>query len=169
MQTNIRTILDYIGYGIMIASAVTLLIGFFVWFKGILPALIRLGNGFAKRKIAIFAKADNFDSLNDLLLDSKLFDKKNIIRISSENDLGKAEQTTLYLVFWHDWLDSIDEILRTKKDSTALIIYAPQDLGLIPSNKMKDLNSKRNTMITNFRGRLLNDITMSMITTSYRR
>lgn len=30
-----------------------------LWANGVLPALLRLGNGLAKRKIALFAKGDN--------------------------------------------------------------------------------------------------------------
>jgi len=54
------------------------------------------------------------------------------------------------------------------KDKTALIIYAPQELGFISKESMAKLNQKRNVMVTNFRGRLLNDITTSIITTSYK-
>ncbi len=160
-------ILDGIGRITTVIFLVTIIWAVYAWFKGILPAMLRLGNGLAKRKIAIFAKGDNYSSLCDLLTDSKLFNKNNIIRISSPGDFGKAEQSTLYLVFWHDWQDKIDEILTSKKDNTALIVYAPQDLGFIPQEKMKDLNSKRNVIVTNFRGRLLNDIVGSLMTTSY--
>lgn len=160
-------LLDNIGRITTVIFLLTILWGIYAWFKGILPAMLRLGNGLAKRKIAIFAKGDNYNSLKDLLNDSKLFSENNIIRISSHGDFGKAEHSTLYLVFWHDWDDKIDEILRSKKDSAALIVYAPQDLGFIPQDKMKDLNSKRNVIVTNFRGRLLNDIVGSLMTTSY--
>ncbi|HWY78801.1 MAG TPA: hypothetical protein VNW29_00420 [Candidatus Sulfotelmatobacter sp.] len=160
-------ILDWIGRITTVILLITIILAVYGWFKGILPALLRLGNGFSKRKIAIFAKGDNLHSLKSLLLDSKLFNKKNIIDISSQSDFGRADQATLYLVFWHDWKDNIDEILNSKKDGTALVVYAPQDLGFIPAEKMKDLNSKRNVVVTNFRGRLLNDIVVCLMTTSY--
>jgi len=47
-----------------------------LWARGILPAILRLGNGLAKRKIAIFAKNDNLTSLRHLLTDSQLFRKQ---------------------------------------------------------------------------------------------
>ena len=56
-----------------------------------------------------------------------------------------------------------------KSDTCALIIYVPRVLGLIPEEQMKKLDESRNTAITNFRGRLLNDIVTAMITTSYAR
>ena len=159
------TFLDWVGRVTAVIFLVTLAFGIYAWIKGILPALWRLGNGFSKRKIAIFAKGDNLIGLKSLLLDTELFNKKNIIDIASNSDFGRAERGTLFLVSWDDWQDKIDEILRAKKDNTALVVYAPP--RSIPDDKMKELNSKRNVMVTNFRGRLLNDIVVSLMTTSY--
>ena len=162
------TILDWVGRVTAVIFLVTLAIGIYAWLKGILPALWRLGNGFSKRKIAIFAKGDTLISLNSLLLDTKLFNKKNIIDISSDGDFGRAERATLFLVSWDDWhQDRIEEILRAKKDNHALVVYAPKGPRSIPDAKFAELNSKRNVMVTNFRGRLLNDIVVSLMTTSY--
>ncbi len=160
-------LLDWIGRVTTALFVIAILAGIYGWSRGIIPAMVRLGNGFAKRKIAIFAKSDQFTSLRDLLVDSKLFKAKNIIQISSESDFGRAEQSTLYLVFWPDWQNELTEILQSKKDGHALIVYAPQESGFIPKEQMSDLSSRRNVMVTNFRGRLLNDIVVSMITTSY--
>ncbi len=160
-------IIDWIGRITVVVFLITLLVAIYGWSTGIIPAMVRLGNGFAKRKIAIFAKGDQFISLRDLLVDSKLFKAKNIVQVSSKSNFGRAEQTTLYLVFWPDWQNELTEILQSKKDSHALIVYAPQEFGFIPKEQMSDLSSRRNVMITNFRGRLLNDLVVSMITTSY--
>ncbi|HEY5368354.1 MAG TPA: hypothetical protein VIJ75_05115 [Hanamia sp.] len=140
-----------------------------LWVTGISPALWRLGNGLAKRKIAIFAKGDNVSSLKSLLLDSKLFKEKNICEITKTADLEKAEEASVYLVFWHDWAQDIENILNKKPDKCPLVVYAPYNLERIPSEQMKSLDGKRHSSVTNFRGRLLNDIVTSMITTSYDR
>lgn len=168
-MNTIKIILEYLGHASTVTVLVTLAVGVVAWLRGILPALLRLGNGLAKRKIAIFAKGDNLTSLKDLLLDSKLFNKNNIINITTKNDLGKAEKSTLFLVFWPDWKSDIENILIKKGDETVLIVYAPQESGFIPKNQMSELTEERNVMVTNFRGRLLNDIVVSMITTSYRK
>ena len=143
--------------------------GTFLWIRGIFPALLRLGNGLAKRKIAIFAKGDNVNSLKSLLCDSGLFRQKNIFEITNINDLGKAEEASVYLVYWHDWADDITQILEKKPDKCALVVYAPYDKGRISDEQMKNLDGKRHSAVTNFRGRLLNDIVTAMITTSYDR
>jgi len=138
-----------------------------LWCKGISPVLYRLGNGLANRKIAIFAKGDNRASLKSLLMDSELFKEKNICEISGIHDIGKAEDASVYLVFWQDWAGHIDEILGMKPDKCALVVYAPYNMEKIPVEQMNNLDGKRHTSVTNFRGRLLNDVVTSMITTPY--
>src|SRR5437763_1174812 len=120
METILK-ILAVVG----LAETLLLIVGFvaaaILWAKGISPALWRLGNGLAKRKIAIFAKGDNLGSIKHLLIDSKLFNGKNIYEITKIEDIGRSEHATMYLVVWHDWAEDIEEILRQKPDSCALI------------------------------------------------
>ena len=160
-------ILNYIGYISTIIVVASVVMSVVLWVKGILPVLLRLGNGLAKRRIAIFAKDENLNSLKNLLVQSELFDEENILEITKKEDVGVAECATVYLVFWHDWTMDIESILQQKRDKDALIIYAPRSLGPIPEEQMENLDSKRNTAVTNFRGRLLNDVITAMITTSY--
>jgi hypothetical protein len=138
-----------------------------LWARGIWPVLYRLGNGLANRKIAIFAKGDTRSSLKTLLMDSELFREKNICEISSVNDLGKAEVASVYLVYWPDWAHDIEKILDMKPDKCALVVYAPYNQDKLSAEQMKNLDGKRHTSVTNFRGRLLNDVVTSMITTPY--
>ncbi len=165
MET-IKIFLDFAGYISTIIVIVGIIAGAVVWFRGISPALYRLGNGLAKRKIAVFAKNDNAVSLKSLLIDSKLFKQKNIFEITCKDDVGKAEEASIYLVYWHDWANGISEILSKKPDKCAMVVYAPYDKGKIPDEQMKNLDGTRHTAVTNFRGRLLNDIVTAMITTS---
>lgn len=158
--------LDSIGYISTAIVLISFLGGLWAWMRGILPVLLAFGSGLANRKIAMFAKGDNLTSMRNLLLDSKLIRKKNIIEVSSTNDLGRSEIASIFLVFFHDWYDCINQILAKKSDRTALILYAPRELGDIPKECMKQVGELRNTTVTNFRGRLLNDIVTSMITTN---
>ena len=135
-----------------------------LWTRGILPVLYRLGNGLAKRKIAVFAKGDNLSSIKSLLTDSKLF-RQNIIEVPNKNDLGRADEASVYLVYWHDWSGEINDILNKKPDKCPMVVYAPYNKGRIPDEQMENLDGKRNTSVTNFRGRLLNDVITAMITT----
>lgn len=163
---NFLAILDVIGYGTTIIVVVAFLVGIYKWLAGISPALWRLGKGLAGRKIAVFAEANNFNSLKNLLIDSNLFKEKNIIQIAT-NELKKAEKYSLFLAHWKSIASHLDSILSVKKDGTALLIYAPQEEGFISKEAIAKINEHRNVLVVNFRGRLLNDIVLSLITTSY--
>lgn len=134
--------------------------------KGTLPIWYRLGIGLSKREIAVFAK-NEFPSLESLLVDSKIFKKNNIIQIH-ENSLKKAKGKSVYLVHWIDFSDKLNEILALKDDNTALIIYVPHTGEKLNNEQLNRINEERNSTIVNFRGRLLNDILVSLITTSYK-
>lgn len=161
------TILNIIGTITTIWGLVTILWVLVTWITGLLPAIIRLGNGLAKRKISIFAKSNNLSSLAGLLIDSGLFWKENVIEITKEEDFGKSEDSTLFLVYWPDWKDKILQIRDKKRDNEALVIYAPRSNGPIPEDTMAELDKVRNVTVVNFRGRLLNDMVTAMITTGY--
>lgn len=159
--------LNIIGHISTLVVVATIIYGVVLWIKGILPAVYRLGNGLAKRKIAIFAKNENFTSLKNLLVDSGLFNEKNICHVSKKEDINSCEKSTVYLVYWKDFSENIDEILIKKKDSCPLIVYSPKNDGLIPQDQVEKIDGHRNTALSNFRGRLLNDIVTALITTSY--
>jgi len=166
---NALTALSIIGAIDTLVLVAVLMWGFILWVRGISPALLRLGNGLASRKIAIFAKGDNLSSLKDLLRDSGIFREKNIFDVTRTDDLGKAELASVYLVYWPDWSADIEKILAMKPDSCALVVYAPRDRGPIPEDQMKNIDGKRHSAVANFRGRVLNDLVTGMITTSYDR
>ena len=121
----------------------------------------------SKREIAIFADQE-YNDLKNMLVDSKLFRHKNIERIT-HNSIKRAEDFSLLLVHWKAFQDEMDSILSIKKDGAALIVYAPQKEGFIEKSIMDKINQERNTIVVNFRGRLLNDILVTMITTGANR
>ncbi len=165
-------IINIIKSGISWINIILLIIGVVVgviaWIRGIAPVLWRLGNGLARRKIALFAKGDNLVSLTSLLIDSKLFNEKNIIPITKKEDTGKSENMTLFLVCWPDWKDDIDSILDEKSDGSALLVYSPTESGQIDKTITTKLDKERNVLLSNFRGRLLSDLVASMIITHYK-
>ena len=159
--------LELLRYGNIIVLASMAIAAVVLWFSGIAPALLRLGMGLARRRVAIFAKGDVAGSLKSLLLDSGLFRERNLVLVGYDGDIEKGRSATLFVVYWPDWTENVEEILGQKRDSAALIVYAPQDMGSISKETLAILNKKRNVVVCNFRGRLLNDIVVSMITTSY--
>ena len=137
------------------------------WVFGITPLVFRLGVALWKRRVAIFGSAEAFESINASLLDSNIFKKKNIVHISSDN-IDKAKDETIFLVDWETFGDKIEQVFSARKNhQTAIVIYAKP--ASIPQDKMSDIANRANTVVVNFRGRLLNDILTSLITTSYDR
>ncbi len=170
-ETMFNVIINFFNHPFFIIvggiATILMIIGFcytsFLVIKGVFPVWYRLGIGLSKRKIAIFAEKE-FNSLNNLFLDSKVF--TDTIQIH-KNDIKRAEKETLFVVHYKEFEDSISDIIKIKRDSTPLIIYAPQHEGYIKQSIMEEINKERNSVVVNFRGRLLNDVITSLITTSY--
>jgi hypothetical protein len=140
---------------------------FLHWIRGISPVLFRLGKGLAHKKIAVFAGSEHLTSIINMLSDSGIFPNKNVISVSDKSEISRAETASLYLVHWKSFEEHIDAILTMKKDKVGLVVFAPQGEGPISGEKMGVLSNTRNTSVTNFRGRLLSDILVSMMTTGY--
>ncbi|WP_052888134.1 hypothetical protein [Thermogemmatispora carboxidivorans] len=160
----VLAILDWVGRILVIPALIAFVLGVYEWSRGVLKVLYRLGLGLTRRKIALLAKGDNVTSGRSLLLDSRLFHEENLIIVTSPKDLGRAERADVLLVYWGDWKDDINDILRLKRDHVALVIYAESQA--IPHEKLKELDSHRYTIVANFRGRLLNDVIVSLIAIS---
>lgn len=146
-------------------------LGFFYkvvcWIFGITPIILRLGIALWKRKIAIFGNVEIFESLKSLLIESKIFKEKNIVHIKSDN-IDKAKDETIFLIDWETFGNKIEAVFSARKNhQTAIVIYAKP--ASIPPDKMSCIANRANTVVVNFRGRLLNDILTSLITTSYDR
>ena len=95
----ISTLANDIEYYWLVETAVIvvgIVYAIILWARGVFPALLRLGNGLARRKIALFAKSDNASSLKHLLMDSRLFKERNICEITKKEDVGRAQGATLY-------------------------------------------------------------------------
>jgi len=146
-------------------SIITIIYGAFCWFFNISPIVFRLGFALWKRRIAVFSNVEQFQSLKCSLIESKIFSEKNIIHIQLDN-IEKAKNETVYLVDWATFGESIEKVFETRYNhQTAVIIFAKPTS--IPQDSMSLIANRPNTVVVNFKGRLLNDILTSLITTSY--
>lgn len=135
------------------------------WVTGITPTLLRLGTALWDRRVAIFASLDAFQSLKDTIVNSGIFREKNVLHIP-QNNIDKAKDETVFLVDWETFGGEIEHVFAARKNhQTAIVIYARP--ASIPHEIMADIANRANTVVVNFRGRLLNDILTSLITTSY--
>jgi hypothetical protein len=137
------------------------------WIFGITPVIFRLGIALWKRRVAVFSSGEIFESLKASLTDSGIFKPKNIIHIRSDN-IDKARDETIFLVDWETFGQKIEQVFAARHNhQTAVVIYAKP--ASIPTDRMNDIANRANTVVVNFRGRLLNDLLTSLITTSYER
>jgi hypothetical protein len=162
---QIETLSTAFRFALLAWGGLSLVVAVALWFSGVLPVVLRLGFGLTRRKVAIFARDANLLSLQSLLTDSKLFKEKRILGVPTIGDLGRMEEASVLLLQWSDWGNDIESVLAKKADNVALIIHALP--GTIPPLMMERLNTFRNVGVTNFRGRLLNDLITCLITTGY--
>jgi hypothetical protein len=148
-----------------------LLLNIICWLLGIAPLLWRLGYGRWFRKIAIVAKNDNYESLKNDLLKSGIFRSNNIFPIYP-GSLSQIKNHDLLLVHYQSFTENeIKNILANKKSNAGMVFYFPEFCPSkeikIPDDMLKQINDNENVSVANFRGRLLNDIITTLITTSY--
>lgn len=138
---------------------------------GISPLIWRLGYGRWFRKIAIVAKSDPYNNLRMDLVDSGVFRESNISNIPP-NQLAKIKESDLLLVDYQSFNNTeIETILSYKVSKSGMIFYYPnfslRQNKSIPDDIKEKISTAPYTTIVNFRGRLLNDIVTTLITTSY--
>ncbi|MGB2753468.1 MAG: hypothetical protein WBC19_15540 [Pyrinomonadaceae bacterium] len=161
------SILDVLGYPATILVILTACVKGWQYLRGVIPVGMRLGKGLSKRKIALFGSGDGYTTLREVVLRSSLFSDKNLVGVPNMNEFANREGTDCYIVFYPQWKDNIHEILKVKDDQVPLLVYCPADADRIDADVMRQIDLHRNTAVSNFRGRLLNDLFTAMITTNY--
>jgi hypothetical protein len=168
-----QSIIDFFDHPVFIiyggiaavCTLIAVLVKLFCTFYGIPPLVFRIGRALWRRKIAIIGDESAFTSLRKCITDTGIFKEKKVTRIEP-NDIVEAKLYSILLVDWATCKDKIDKILAARRDhQTAVIIFAPP--GSIPNNEMAVIANLANTVVVNFKGRLLNDILNSLITTSF--
>lgn len=150
-------------YGNVSTLIIAIIAGFFI-FKGLFPSLYRLGIHLSKRQLAVFAEPEAFDSIKETLVNSNLFSRNNVIRISKDS-ISSAEKYTLFLVHYPSYQDTLEKIIEQKSNTDALVIYAPSGTARVSEAHMVAINKLDNALVVNMKGRLLNDVLSCMITT----
>lgn len=170
LLTFLKLFIDIIGVLTTIFAICLFIWAIVSWFMGVFPLFLRLGFGRWKREIAIVSNDDKYSSLKSDLVDTGIFRDKNIYQIKKDS-LAKIKETTLALVHYQSFTeDEIKTILSNKKSNAGFIFYFPEftpPTVVIPATTMKSINEQQFTTIVNLRGRLVNDIVTTLISTSY--
>jgi hypothetical protein len=165
----VKVFLEIVG---LITTAVAVLAFFAAvisWILGISPLLYRLGLGRWRRKITVLADSNNYASLRDDLVSSGVFRSKNIDHVTDKS-LAKVKDSNLLLVDYGSFSDkNMKTIIKNKKSSAGMIVYFPDfsPTNRVPDDVMKLINNEPHSVLVNFRGRLINDILITLLSTSY--
>jgi hypothetical protein len=165
----IKAFLELVG---LITTLIAVLAFFGTVIAGILgisPLLYRLGLGRWRRKITVLSNSDTFASLRDDLVSSGVFRAKNIDHVTN-NSLAKVSECNLLLVDYGSFTDKqMKTIIKNKRSSAGMIVYFPDfsPTNRVPDDVMKLINDEPHSVLVNFRGRLINDILITLLSTSY--
>lgn len=136
---------------------------------GISPLLYRLGLGRWRRKITVLADGDGYNSLKDDLVTSGVFRAKNIDHVTNKS-LSKVKESNLLLVNYGSFdAKQIKTIIKNKNASAGMVVYFPDfsPTNRVPDDVLKLINDEPHSVLVNFRGRLINDILITLLSTSY--
>lgn len=165
-----RLVIEIVGAFTTVFAILLFVWAVISWFMGVFPLFLRLGFGRWKRKIAIVASDEKYSSLKSDLVDTGIFREKNIYPIKSDS-LAKIKEATLALVHYQSFTeDEIKTVLSNKKSNAGFIFYFPEftpPTTIISPAMMKLINDQQFTTIVNMRGRLVNDIVTTLLSTSY--
>ena len=143
------------------------------WALGLATPIWRLGLGLRRRKIAIAADDERFSALKIDLIATNIFRETNIKQITKEH-LARIKNHSLVVVHYKSFCeDELKQMLKDKESTCGMIFYYPEhdpaSGDRIPNDMFQEILKRENTAVVNFRGRLLNDIINTIITTSYRK
>ncbi len=164
---GVKSVLDVLGYPATILVTVALIVKIVQRLRGVVPVGMRIGKGLSTRKIALFATGEGLATLREVVLRSSLIKEKNLVGVPNMAEFANHEGTDFFIAYYPDWKENFNEILNKKTDQIPLLIYSPAGSERIEQPIMEQIDLRRNTAVSNFRGRLLNDIFTAMITTNY--
>lgn len=166
----LRLFLEAVGGLVTVFSIGLFIWAIISWLMGIFPLFLRLGFGRWSRKIKIAARNEMYTSLADDMKKTGIFRKENIEQITS-NSLAEIEDAGLALVHYQSFTEEeIRRMISIKKSSAGFIFYFPEfnpPTNVIPTEMLKVINNEPFTTVVNFRGRLMNDIVTTLLSTSY--
>jgi len=166
----IRLFFEIIGALTTVIGIILLFTSIISWIMGVYPLFLRLGFGRWNRKIDIVADDTNYRSIKSDLVETGIFRKKNINQISSMS-LSNIKNSNLALIHYQSFkIGEVKNILSNKKPKAGFIFYFPEfnsSTNKIPDDIRDLINNEQFTTVVNFRGRLINDVVTTLLSTSY--
>ena len=158
------------------ASFIFAIFGFLSLVALIIGAFTRLGKAGWRFGLALFGKqikvvadTEDYETIHHDLIISGLIREKNITKVRKEN-LSDLQDAFMIIVSC-DYLTNNEfaRVINGKSSRCGLIVYSPPEKDRMPPEKMSHLNSAPFSTLCNFRGRLVNDVLLMMLSTSFKK
>lgn len=145
-----------------------LAIGFiFLAVMGLVRPAYRFGKGIAWKKVFIVADSNTRQELKGDLERSGIIRKRNILEKTDGQISDLTTARLIILEYGYLGEEKIQEIVSSKCSDCGVLIYAkPKEIS---DESMSQLNRSQHVSVVNFRGRLVNEILLLLISTSFAR
>lgn len=165
--TTTRLILEFIGGSIVVIAIIGGFATFVGWTRGVFMVMKRLGLGRWYRKVTIVSNAESGDRLKKDLIGSGVFREKNINRISEDNIADVEEADLILLDYWSVQPDKALRAIDNKRKHAGLVVYSSMKNDRLPQDVADRINEEPFTTLVQMRGRLINDLLITLMSTSY--
>ena len=164
---SIRLFFEIIGAVTIIIAIVGGLATFFGWTMGIFMVMKRLGIGRWYRRVLVVSDISHGASLKEDLINSGVFREKNIKVIGEQNISDVKNSDLILLDYWSISPEKSLVAIANKQSHAGLVVYSPMKNGRIADEVTERINDEPFTTLVNMRGRLVNDLLITLMSTSY--
>lgn len=163
----IDNVLGFIGNACTAAAIVLVAVFVALSIMGLFKPAYRFGKGIVWKKVFIVADANTRQELKGDLVRSGIIKKRNIVEKTDGQISDLTGARLLVLEYGYLGADKIQKIVADKCSDCGVLIYAnPRE---IDDELMAKLNRSQHVSVVNFRGRLVNEILLLLISTSFSR
>ena len=150
------------------AAMIVLAVGFVALsVMGLFRPAYRFGKGIAWKKVFIVADSNTRQELKSDVVRSGIIKKRNILEKTDGQISDLAGARLLVLEYGYLGADRVQEIVSNKCSDCGVLVYA--NPGEIDKKSLAKLNRFQHVSVVNFRGRLVNEILLLLISTSFAR
>jgi hypothetical protein len=164
---GIRLFFEIIGALTILVTFAIGLMTFFGWAAGVTLVMKRLGLGRWYRKVLIVGSSGETKSLRRDIEDSGVFRKNNIEEVDERNLVDVKRASLILLDYWSLEVSQVAVVLANKQKHAGLVVYSPMGKGRIPDEISATINNEPFTTLVQMRGRLVNDLLITLMSTSY--
>lgn len=163
----LRLFFEIIGIFTIMSAIVAGAITFLGWTAGISLVMKRLGLGRWYRKVTIVSNEECGKLLKKDLRDSGVFREKNI-KLIGESNISDIKSADLVLLdYWSISPEKALSAISNKQKHAGLVVYSPMKKGRIEDEVTERINDEPFTTLVQMRGRLVNDLLITLMSTSY--